>query len=190
MIIIKLFDRLYIMCIKYIYRLALSFIIVLCSAQSMMSQSDFPFNSVHGSTKEPLRIHVKNASNEKSYLSEHMPKGKIYLVSVWATWCGPCRGELNALQKVHCDWSGEYDFEFIAISVDTPTDHSKIFKMVNGVDWNFKVLHDEYGYLVKELGISAIPRMFLVDQEGNIVYEHRGFSSRELKRIEQKIESL
>lgn len=112
------------------------------------------------------------------------------MVSIWATWCGSCRSELNALQRVHCDWSEKYDFEFLAISVDTPTDHAKIFKMVNKKDWNFKVMHDEYGYLVGELGVSAIPRMFLVDQSGNIVYEPKGYSSRELNKIEDKIKTL
>ena len=170
-------------------RVLYSFILLLCT-NAVMSQSPFPLNSVHGTTKVPLKIHVKNELNEKSYLSAHMPKGKIYLVSVWATWCGPCRAELRAIQKVHCDWSEKYDFEFLAISIDAPTHRSKIFDMVNKTDWNFKVLHDEYGYLVKELDISNIPRMFLVDQQGNIVYEPHGYSSSVLKKIEKKVESL
>ena len=178
------------MSITYIFRRTLLALILLVGVNSLWAQTAFPFNSVHGSTKEPLQIHVKNELGEKSFLSAHMPKGKIYLVSVWATWCGPCRSELRAVQKVHCDWSEKYDFEFLAISVDTPTDHPKIFKMVNKVDWNFKVIHDEYGYLVKELGVSAIPRMFLVDQKGNIVYEPKGYSSRELKKIEERIGAL
>ncbi len=157
---------------------------------SLMSQSAFPFNSVHGTTKKPLKIHVKDELGEKSYLSSHMPKGKIYLVSVWATWCGPCRSELRALQRVHCDWSEKYDFEFIAVSIDKPTAHPKIFQMVNSTDWNFKVIHDEYGYLVNELDISAIPRMFLVDQKGNIVYEPKGYNASALKQIEQRISAL
>ncbi len=165
-------------------------IILLLSINSLMSQSPFPFNSVHGTTKAPLEIHVKNELNEKSYLSSHMPKGKIYLVSVWATWCAPCRAELRALQKIHCDWSEKYDFEFIAISIDAPTHRSKVFDMVNRTDWNFKVLHDEYGYLVKELDISALPRMFLVDQTGKIVHEPHGYSTMALKKIEEKIEDL
>tara|TARA_R110000737_G_C14469165_1_gene466427 strand:+ start:375 stop:842 length:468 start_codon:yes stop_codon:yes gene_type:complete len=155
-----------------------------------MSQSVFPFNSVHGSTREALKIHVKNEAGEKSFLEAHMPQGKIYLVSVWATWCGRCRTELKALQKVHCDWSDEYNFELLAISIDTPTDHSKVFGMANKMDWNFKIMHDEYGYLVRELDISALPRMFLVDQKGNIVYEPKGYSIGALKKIEEKIKAL
>ena len=170
-------------------RILLTTILFLC-INILMSQSVFPFNSLHGSTKEALKIHVKNEAGEKSFLSAHMPKGKIYLVSVWATWCGRCRGELKALQKVHCDWSEEYDFEFLAISIDTPTDHPKIFSMANKMDWNFKIIHDEYGYLVRELDISALPRMFLVDQKGNIVYEPKGYSTSALKELEEKIKAL
>jgi len=157
---------------------------------TLVSQNAFPLNSVHGSTKEPLKIHVKNEAGAKSFLSKHVPKGKIYLVSVWATWCGPCRAELNALQKVHCEWSEEYDFEFIAISIDKPTDHPKIFKMANTMGWDFKVIHDEYGYLIRELDISKLPRMFLIDQKGNIVYEPQGYSKMALKKVEEKIKTM
>ena len=157
---------------------------------TLLSQTAFPFNSVHGTTKEPLQIHVKDENGAKSFLSAHMPKGKVYLISVWATWCGPCRAELRALQKVHCDWSADYDFEFIAISIDTPTDHPKIYSMANKTDWNFKIIHDEYGYLVRELDVSALPRLFLVDKAGNIVYEPKGYSNSALQKIEERIKAL
>ena len=169
----------------------ISFIIILCLyAVSVKSQLHFPLTSVHGSTKEPLEIHVKDELGDRSFLKAHMPKGKIYLVSIWATWCGSCRSELRAIQKVHCDWSEDSNFEFIAISIDTPNDHPKIFKMANKTDWNFKIIHDEYGYLVKELDVSKLPRMFLVDQNGNIVYEPKGYGARELKKIGALISAL
>jgi len=164
--------------------------VLLLFTHTLLSQNIFPLTSIHGSTKDSLRIHIKNEAGEKSFLSEHMPKEKIYLISVWATWCGPCRSELSALQKVHCEWSEESDFEFIAISIDTPTDHTKIFDMANRTDWNFKILHDEYGYLVRELGISQLPRLFLVDQKGNIVYEPEGYSANQLKKLEKEIKAL
>jgi len=167
------------------------FTTVLClTINVLISQNPFPLNSVHGSTQEALEIHVTNEEGQKSFLKTHMPKGKIYLVSVWATWCGPCRNELQALQKVHCDWLEEYDFEFIAISIDKPTDHPKVFKMSNAMGWDFKIIHDEYGYLIRELDVSRLPRMFLVDQKGNIVYEPKGYSERHLKKLEEKIKTM
>lgn len=193
--ILKIADQVHLYLNKLLFkdnpskRTLLTIVLLLCLFP-LISQDSFPFTSVHGSTKESLKIHVKNETGEKSFLSTHMPKGKIHLVSVWATWCGPCRSELNAIQKVHCDWTEKYDFEFIAISIDAPKDYSKIYNMANKVDWNFKILHDEYGYLVRELEISKLPRLFLVDQKGNIIYEPKGYSTRELEKIEEKILAL
>lgn len=156
----------------------------------LSAQTAFPFSSVHGSTKEPLDIHVKDENGQKSFLATHMPQGKIYLVNVWATWCGSCRSELRAVQKVYCDWADAYDVEFIAISIDTPTDHSKIFSLAEKMGWDFKIFHDEYGYLVGELGVSRLPRMFLVDQQGHIVYEPTGHSATAFKKLEKMMRSL
>ena len=94
------------------------------------------------------------------------------------------------MQKVHCGWSEEYDFEFLAISIDAPNDHPKIFRMANQKGWDFKIIHDEYGYLVRELDVSLLPRMFLVDQKGNIVYEPKGYSTSALNKLEERIKAL
>ena len=167
----------------------ITIILFLCT-NIIYSQNAFPLTAIRISNKEEVKIHVKDDAGNKSFLEAHMPKGKIYLVSVWATWCGSCRRELRAIQKVHCDWSEENDFEFIAISIDTPQDHHKVFKMANKMDWNFKIIHEEYGYLTKELKIFNLPGMFLVDQKGNIVYESKGYSASELKKLGEKIRAL
>lgn len=171
-------------------RSLLSLFLLLSFSILTAQEQAFPLNSVHGSTKKALKIHVKNEAGEKSFLETHMPQGKIYLASVWATWCGPCRSELNAIQEVHKQWSDKYNFEFIAISIDKPTDHAKVFSMANRMGWDFKVVHDEYGYVARELDISAIPRMYLVDQEGQIVYMAKGYSKSALKLLESKISAL
>lgn len=119
-----------------------------------------------------------------------MPKGKVYLTSVWATWCGACRSELKALEKVYKDWEAEYNFEFIAISIDVPTDHHKIFKMANDKNWDFKILHDEYAYVSKELDVFRLPQMYLVDKDGKIVYHNNSYHQSALETLEQKIKSL
>lgn len=170
--------------------LTISLVILLFCTCHITAQSAFPFSSVHGSTKEPLDIHVRDENGQKSYLETHMPQGKLYLVSVWATWCRSCRSELRAVQKVYCDWADDYDVEFLAISVDTPTDHPKIFALAKKMKWDFKILHDEYGYLVGELGVSLLPRMFLVDRKGHIVYEPKDYSTTALKKLEKKMSSL
>lgn len=167
----------------------LTIILFLCT-NILLSQNIFPLTSVNRSSNKALDIHVKNELGQKTFLSAHLPKGKIYLVSIWATWCGSCRAELKAIQKIHCAWSEKYNFEFIAISIDAPKDHYKVFNMANKTDWNFKIIHEEFGYLVHELDIFKLPRMYLVDQNGNIVYEPKGYSPSALKLLEAKIKAL
>lgn len=167
-----------------------SLLVCLLISATLTGQQAFPFNSIHGSTQEAVKIHIKNEIGDKSFLETHMPKGKTYLVSIWATWCGSCRGELRAMEKIHCDWADQYDLEFLAISIDTPTDHTKVFSMADKMNWNFKIIHEEYGYLLKELDIFRLPRMFLVDRDGNIVYEPNGYSTSALKKLKEKIASI
>jgi thiol-disulfide isomerase/thioredoxin len=98
-------------------------------------------------------------------------KGKYVYIDVWATWCGPCRAEIPALQKIAKKYRGK-NIEFVSISIDTDKDKEKwkTFvkeKKLSGVqlfadkNWNSD--------FVKAFGISAIPRFILIDPTGKVV---------------------
>ena len=98
-------------------------------------------------------------------------KGKYAYIDVWATWCGPCRGEIPFLQKVEEKYQGK-NIAFVSISIDVQKDFEKWKKFVNdkqlgGIqlfadkDWNSD--------FVKNLGINGIPRFILIDPTGKIV---------------------
>ena len=44
--------------------------------------------------------------------------GKITVISFWATWCSPCKKELDAINEIYEDWQKNYNMELIAISTD------------------------------------------------------------------------
>ena len=46
-------------------------------------------------------------------------RGKVVLLNIWATWCGPCREEMPSMQKLYAALKGE-DFEILAVSIDAP----------------------------------------------------------------------
>jgi len=98
-------------------------------------------------------------------------KGSYVYVDVWATWCGPCRQEIPALQKVEAQFEGK-NIKFVSISVDTQKDHEKWAKMVTdkklgGIqlfadkDWNSQ--------FVKEYAIDSIPRFIIISPDGTIL---------------------
>ncbi|MGY0035193.1 TlpA family protein disulfide reductase [Pedobacter sp. NJ-S-72] len=56
-------------------------------------------------------------------------KGKVVLIDVWATWCGPCKGEIPHLKKLEEEMKGQ-NVEFVSISVDEAKDKDKWLKMI------------------------------------------------------------
>ena len=98
-------------------------------------------------------------------------RGKYVYIDVWATWCGPCIGEIPHLKRVEEKFHGK-NIEFVSISIDTKKDYEKwkkfvVTKELGGIqlfadnDWNSD--------FVKAFSINGIPRFILIDPKGNIV---------------------
>ncbi len=96
-------------------------------------------------------------------------KGKVVYIDVWATWCGPCRGELPHLQKIEKAYHGK-NIAFVSISVDKNVEAWK--KMVQDQKLGGIQLYADKAFsskFVKDYGINGIPRFILLDKEGKIV---------------------
>lgn len=99
-------------------------------------------------------------------------KGKVVLVDFWATWCGPCVGELPNVKAVY-DKYHEQGFEVIAVSFDQTKDALVGFVEKNKLPWP-QIFFDEDGKrfwqnpLGQKYGINSIPATFLIDREGNL----------------------
>jgi thiol-disulfide isomerase/thioredoxin len=98
-------------------------------------------------------------------------KGKFVYIDVWATWCGPCIGEIPALKEVEKEYHGK-NIEFVSISIDEKKDHEKWKKMVADKELKGIQLFADNAWesdFVKKYAIDGIPRFILIDTEGKIV---------------------
>ena len=98
-------------------------------------------------------------------------KGKYVYIDVWATWCGPCIGEIPSLKKMEHEFA-DSNIEFVSISIDETRDYEAWRTMVGQKELGGTQLmsdNDWKSKFVKEYAIEGIPRFILLDPEGNIV---------------------
>lgn len=98
-------------------------------------------------------------------------KGKYVYIDVWATWCGPCIGEIPYLKELEHKYEDK-NIEFVSISVDTKDDYTKWRKMVTNKELGGTQLITENAFnsdFIERYAINAIPRFIIIDPEGNIV---------------------
>ena len=116
--------------------------------------------------------------------------GKITVISFWATWCSPCKKELDAIKDYYADWKKDYDMELVAVSVDDTRTAAKIPAMVKEKGWDYRVLIDSNKEFQQTANVSSVPHTLLLDQSGNIVFEHVGYAPGDELELEEKIKEL
>lgn len=147
---------------------------------TLLSASGNPFPS----------INIKSLDGKQVNTSDYTSKGKITIVSFWATWCTPCKRELDAINEVYADWVSKYDIQLLAITIDDARGLSKVPAMVKTKAWEFTVLADSKQELQQALNFQTIPQTFLLNEKGEIVYAHNGYNPGDELELEKKIESL
>ena len=143
-----------------------------------------------GPVKQLPDVSVKTLEGKTVKLKEIVADHKLTVISFWATWCSPCKKELTALSDYYEDWKDEYDVELVAITIDDNRALPKVKPMVETKGWPFIILSDSNQDLMRALNFQTVPQTFVVDQSGNIVYEHPGYSPGDEYELEDKIVEL
>jgi thiol-disulfide isomerase/thioredoxin len=99
---------------------------------------------------------------------------KLYLISFWATWCGPCINELDELNEVIDDWKKELNLEVIAVATDDARTQKRVKPMVNGKGWGYTILLDTNQDLKRALTIVNIPYTIVV-KNNQILHIQNGY---------------
>ncbi len=96
-------------------------------------------------------------------------RGKVLLVDFWATWCGPCVGELPNVKAAYEAYHAK-GFEIVGISLDKDRAKLDAFLKDKGIPWTQSF--DGKGWenaIAMQFGIHSIPATFLIDSEGKLI---------------------
>ena len=138
----------------------------LCLAQEAQTTKKDLLPSVEVKTLDGKKINIKDLSNN----------GKPIIISFWATWCKPCVKELNTIAEVYEKWQEETGVKLVAVSVDDTRSSAKVGPLVDGKGWEYEILLDLNGDLKRAMNVNEVPHMFIVNGNGEIVWQHTSFA--------------
>jgi thiol-disulfide isomerase/thioredoxin len=108
--------------------------------------------------------------------------GKVLVINVWASWCGPCRREVPEYERVRKSYAGQ-NVEFVGLTTENPrTDAARVDKFVRDAHFGFRL-----GWADPEMadmlmnGRNAIPQTLVINTDGRVLKHWTGYKRGQLK---------
>ena len=121
-------------------------------------------------------------------------KGKVIVVDVWATWCGPCREQTPKLAALQEKYRGR-GLAVVGLSLDEKSDEAEVLKFMKEAGVNYTIAYAPQNFsgafldgTEDETGSAPIPQLFVISKDGRLVEHLIGNDPRHsLARLEEVI---
>ncbi len=147
-------------------------------AGKTVSKNDFP------------SLKLKDMNGKEVDLQDLANQGKPVILSFWATWCSPCKKEMENINEDLDDWKKKYNVQYVAVSIDDARNSMKVKPFIDGKKWDYTVLLDVNQDMQRALNIPNVPYTILFDKTGHIVYRHVGYTEGDEQILEAKLAAL
>lgn len=117
-------------------------------------------------------------------------RGKVVIITFWASWCSPCRKELPILGGIQRQATRE---RLVVFAVDWEEDEERFWEIERAFasdHVNLTLLSDENGYIGRQYGVNAIPHMVIIGRDGRIAAIHIGYGEGQIPGLVKEINSL
>ena len=146
--------------------------------------------STYSQSRTLPSIKVGTLDGNSINIQEIENDGNPIVINFWATWCKPCKKELNNISEIYEEWQDETNVKLVAISIDDSRSMSKVGPYTNASDWEYDIFLDPNGELKRAMGVSTVPHTFLLNGKKEIVWQHRGYVDGDEDKLFSEIKKL
>jgi peroxiredoxin len=132
-------------------------------------------------------VQLKNLAGESISTNDLAQGDGPTLICFWATWCSPCKRELNNYAELYEDWQEETGVNIIAVSIDDQRSIRRVAPYVNSVLWDYEVLLDPNKDFARAMQVVNVPHTFLVNSSGEIVWQHNNYSDGDEEEVYEQL---
>lgn len=133
----------------------------------------------------PPPIDLRDRDGRQADLGELV--GRVVIVDFWASWCGPCKQEMPALQTLYEQY-GRRGLVVIGVNIDRSAKKLKSFLKKTPV--TFRIVHDRAARIASRYDLATVPSTFFIGRDGTLRFVHEGFRDEDADMMERRVLSL
>jgi len=138
------------------------------AAAADKAQIEVPFGIRHYDIGQAKNFTLSDIDGEEFELNS--TRGQWVFLHFWASWCGPCREEMPAIQQL----ADAMQDKLHIVMVNTAEDEDTIFEFLGTIGVDLSSLMDSDGLVTEDWKPRGLPTSFLIDPQGNVKYQAIG----------------
>ena len=116
--------------------------------------------------------------------------GNPIVICFWATWCSPCKRELNTYMDYYGDWQEETGVKIVAVSIDDSRSINRVSPYIMSSGWEFEILLDPAGDFKRAMQVMNAPHTFLYNGTGELVWSHNSYADGDEEELYEELLKL
>ena len=128
---------------------------------------------------------LKSLKEKNLSLREY--RGQVVMINFWATWCGPCRQEMPALNALYEKYR---DAGFVLLGVNVDAEPASAARMVDRLKVTYPVLFDRDKKASALYQVKAMPTTVLIDRDGKVRHIQKGYHAGYEDKYQEQVRGL